>query len=96
MAEEKRKEILKEISPIYHITPKMPPTLLVHGDKDALVPVQQSEIMIEKLKANNVPCELIVHQGGGHGAWKGVEQDVAKIADWFDKYLPKSGTPNAH
>ncbi len=86
--DERRKEILKEISPIYHVTPQMPPTLLLHGDKDFLVPLQQSEIMIQKLKENKVPCELIVHKGGSHG-WPGIDKDVAKIADWFDKYLAK-------
>jgi len=86
--EEKRKEILKQISPIYHVTPQTPPTLLIHGDKDFLVPLQQSQIMIEKLKENKVPCELVVHKGGSHG-WAGITKDEALIADWFDKYLPK-------
>src|SRR5262245_50883048 len=34
---EKRKEIGKKISPIYHVSSDDPPTLIVHGDKDALV-----------------------------------------------------------
>jgi acetyl esterase/lipase len=88
VGDEKRREILKEISPIYHVTKQTPPTLLVHGDKDVLVPIQQSQIMIEKLRENGVPCELIVHEGGGHG-WSGVDKEVVKIADWFDKYMPK-------
>lgn len=88
VSEEKRKEILKQISPIYHVTPQTPPTLLIHGDLDFLVPIQQSKIMIEKLKENKVPCELIVHKNGSHG-WNGIDKDVVKIADWFDKYLPK-------
>ena len=32
VSEEKRKAILKQISPIYHVTPQTPPTLLIHGD----------------------------------------------------------------
>lgn len=86
--EEKRKEILKEISPIYHVTPQTPPTLLLHGTLDFLVPIQQSKIMIAKLKENKVPCELVVHEGGSHG-WPGIDKDFAIIADWFDKYMPK-------
>jgi len=88
VADERRKELLKQISPIYSVTPQTAPTLLIHGDKDLLVPIQQSEIMIEKLKENKVPCELIVHKGGSHG-WLGIDKDVAKIADWFDKNMPK-------
>jgi dipeptidyl aminopeptidase/acylaminoacyl peptidase len=85
---EKRKELLKEISPIYHVTPQTAPTLLLHGTLDFLVPIQQSKIMIAKLKENNVPCELVVHEGGSHG-WKGLDKDFVTIANWFDKYLPK-------
>lgn len=88
VSDERRKEILKQLSPIYHVTPQTPPTLLIHGDLDFLVPIQQSKIMIEKLKANKVPCDLIVHKGGSHG-WNGIDKDVVKLADWFDKYLPK-------
>jgi acetyl esterase/lipase len=86
--DEKRKDILKEISPIYHVTDKTPPTLLFHGDLDLLVPIHQSKIMIEKLKENKVPCELVIHKGGRHG-WAGIDKDLVTIADWFDKYLPK-------
>lgn len=88
VSEEKRKEILKRLSPVYHVTSHTPPTLLIHGDLDFLVPLQQSKIMIEKLKENKVPCELIVHKGGSHG-WPGIDKDVPKLADWFDRYLPK-------
>jgi acetyl esterase/lipase len=88
VSDEKRKKILHDISPIYFVTPNSPPTLLIHGDRDPLVPLQQSQIMIDKLKENKVPCELIVHHAGGHG-WPGIEKDLIPICDWFDKYLPK-------
>ncbi len=64
---------LKEISPIYFVTPDDPPIMIAHGDADELVPLQQSERFIQKLKEAKVPCQLIVKKGGGHG-WKG--QDV--------------------
>jgi acetyl esterase/lipase len=84
--EERRKEIGKTISPITHVTKDSAPTLIYHGDADTLVPIQQAEIIIAKMKENNVPCELVVKKGAGHG-WKGMDQDVKKLADWFDKYL---------
>jgi acetyl esterase/lipase len=87
---EKRKEIDKAISPVYHVTKSSAPTLLVHGDKDDLVPLQQSELMIGKLKEAGVPCELVVKPGKGHG-WRGpdFDKDMTTIADWFDKHLAK-------
>ena len=60
--------------------------LIIHGDKDSLVPLQQSELIIEKFKAAGVPCELVVKQGEAHG-WKDWHDDMRTIADWFDKYL---------
>ena len=39
-----RLEIGRRISPINHVTPDDPPTLIIHGDADKLVPIQQAEI----------------------------------------------------
>jgi dipeptidyl aminopeptidase/acylaminoacyl peptidase len=51
----------------------MPPTLILHGDADRLVPLQQSQRLIEKLKAEKIPCELKIIPGKGHG-WIGMEK----------------------
>jgi acetyl esterase/lipase len=84
--EKKLREISAQVSPITHVNAETPPTLLIHGDKDELVPLQQSEIMLEKLKKAGIPAELIVRKGVGHG-WPTLLNDVALCADWFDKYL---------
>ena len=49
----------------------MPPYLLIHGDKDFNVPIEQSERMLEIMKKAGARCELIRVEGGGHGfgAW---------------------------
>ena len=86
--EERRKEIGKQISPLYHVSKESAPALIVHGDADKLVPIQQAELIIAKLKENKVPCELVVKKGGGHG-WAGMDKDILTLADWFDKYLAK-------
>jgi acetyl esterase/lipase len=84
----KRRQIAKQISPAYHVTPKAPPTLIFHGDADTLVPIQQSELIVKELKEAKVPCELVVKKGAGHG-WPDLLKDVNVLADWFDKYLGK-------
>src|SRR5262249_25320391 len=84
--EEKIKKIGQLISPVYHVRADTPPTLIVHGDADKLVPIQQAELMIEKLKEAKVPCELVVRKDAGHG-WKTLLQDLSLFADWFDKHL---------
>lgn len=78
----------RKISPIDHITADTPPTLIIHGDADKLVPIEQSQTFLAKLSELGVPTKLIVKKGAGHG-WPGLEKDMPPIADWFDKYLAK-------
>ena len=84
--EEKVLEIGRQISPLNHVTADDPPTLIIHGDADKLVPIQQAEIIIEKLRSVGVPAELSVKKGGAHG-WADLPADMTQVADWFDKYL---------
>jgi acetyl esterase/lipase len=87
--EKKRQEIGRQISPIYHVSRESAPTLIVHGDADQLVPIQQAETIIAKLKEAGVPAELVVKAGAGHG-WMGMDKDMPTLANWFDKYLKKN------
>lgn len=87
--EEQMDKMEHDYSPIYAVTAKMPPTFIMHGDKDFLVPLQQSQIFMAKLQELGVPHELVVKPGGGHGTWPGIEKDMERFADWFEKYLPK-------
>ncbi|WP_010581908.1 alpha/beta hydrolase [Schlesneria paludicola] len=81
-------EIGKLISPVNHVTSDDPPTLIIHGDADKLVPIQQAEIIIEKLKSVGVASELVSKKGRDHG-WPEIGSDFKTLADWFDKYLVK-------
>lgn len=84
--EAKIDEIGHKICPIEHVSSDDPPTLIIHGDADELVPIQQAETIIEKLKGAGVECKLVVKKGGGHG-WPNLNQDLATLADWFDEHL---------
>jgi acetyl esterase/lipase len=87
-------EIGRQISPITHVSPDDPPTLIIHGDRDFLVPIQQAEIIVDKLKSAGVEAKLVVKKGEAHG-WNDWHKDMAIIADWFDGHLkakkPASG-----
>ena len=82
----KRLAIAKEISPINAVSSDDPPVIIIHGDKDVLVPKQQSESIIAKFKEAGVTNELIIKEGGGHG-WRNREVEEKNFVDWFDKYL---------
>jgi acetyl esterase/lipase len=81
-------EKFKQISPARLVTPQAPPFLLIHGDADTAVPLQQSERMLAALKEAGVPSELIVKHGGGH-PWLTIPEEVQVLADWFDRQLKR-------
>lgn len=79
-------KIARQISPVYHVTKDSAPALIIHGDADTLVPIQQAELIVAKMKEKGVPCELAVRKGAGHGG-PAFANDAKVLADWFDKYL---------
>ncbi len=80
-------ERLKEISPFYFVTEKSPPLLLIHGDSDRTVPLQQSTVLKEKYESLKLPVDLIVKEGGGHSGWPGLMEQYERVWEWFDRYL---------
>lgn len=69
----------KSSSPINFVTGQSPPTFLLHGDADNLVPVVQSKLLKEKLKKAGVKTDLVIYPDAGHG-WRG-----RNLEDSFDK-----------
>lgn len=83
-----------QASPITHVTPDDPPFLLIHGDRDELVPVEQSQLMYERLLEVGVPAQLVIVQNAGHSmtapagsttpTWSEINQI---IQDFLARYL---------
>ncbi len=78
----------RELSPIYHITSEMPPTFIVHGDADTLVPLDQSERFRDEAAKQGRNVVLEVRPGKPHG-WPTMIFDIIRFADWFDQHLQK-------
>lgn len=74
------------MSPIYHVSSNLPPVLIVHGDADTLVPLDQSERFAEKARELGRVTDVVVRHGVGHG-WLTMAWDIRKFADWFDAHL---------
>lgn len=79
---------LQKLSPILLVNPKYPPTLIVHGDSDKLVPLQQSQAMDEALAKAGVQHRLEVVPGGGHDE-KTFGPGLMKALEWFKEKLLK-------
>lgn len=80
-SEEKLASIGKLYSPASYLSTKTPPTLLIHGDKDMLVPIQQSQWFKSKLDTLGIKNDLTAVPGEGHG-WKDMVPQLNQILDW--------------
>ncbi|MEO5595026.1 MAG: alpha/beta hydrolase [Chitinophagaceae bacterium] len=71
--------LYQQSSPYNFITAQSPPTLLLHGGADPLVPPAQSTIVRDKLQLLGVPNQYVFYPTDGHG-WTGPD-----LLDSFDK-----------
>lgn len=55
---EENQELARSASPLTYITAADPPFLILHGDKDPLVPIVQSELLYAALKKSCYLCDL--------------------------------------
>ncbi len=79
-----------DYSPIVHVSPDDPPTLLIHGDKDDLVPISNSKIIYEAFRKNNVRSQFITIEGAGHGfRGEDAKRASAAMTAWFEETLLK-------
>jgi dipeptidyl aminopeptidase/acylaminoacyl peptidase len=60
-------DLAKLASPLAHVSSKTCPFFIVHGDKDTIVPLEQSIDLNDALKKAGVSSELVVVKGAGHG-----------------------------
>ena len=77
------------VSPITYVTKNSPPTFIVHGDADPVVPYQQSVELYKKFKEAGVTTEFITVEGGQHGKFeKEKNSEVNKAIMNFILNLP--------
>ncbi len=65
-AEDRSDPVVFQASPVMHVSADDPPTLIIHGDRDPLVPVSQSVALFESLKNFGVEATLLIVKGAGH------------------------------
>jgi dipeptidyl aminopeptidase/acylaminoacyl peptidase len=83
---QENKDKVRRANPITYATKDDPPFLIVHGDKDPLVPHNQSEILLAALQKAGVEATLYTVQGGGHGGFKDPQVDVL-VAQFLERHL---------
>ena len=82
-------ELCRQASPISYVSKDDPPALILHGTKDALVPVEQSKLLQASLKSADVPVSLVVIEGAPHSFHlQPKQQDLrSRVVNFFDQHL---------
>jgi acetyl esterase/lipase len=92
-----KQEEARKASPITYVTPDDPPFLIVHGDRDVIVPFNQSELLEAALKKAGVDVTFVRVQRGGHGTFASTEpgpDEIQKAVEaFFDKHLKPATKP---
>lgn len=81
----------KDVSPVLKVTEDDAPTLLIHGDKDTLVPIEHSRNIMPLFEKAGVAVKLVTVEGAGHGFTpkQNVEIMAPALMEWFGKHLAK-------
>ncbi len=79
------------VSPILHVSDTNAPILMIHGDKDELVPVEHSTNMEAALKKTKAISKLVVVKGAGHGYSPQQQAEIVgpETFAWFAEHLKK-------
>ena len=86
------KNMLHLISPTQYVHKSIPPTLIQHGVKDAIVPVQNSTILADKIKkvcgTERVDLRIYPERTHSDKDFMGTE-NCMEVLPFFDRYLKK-------
>jgi acetyl esterase/lipase len=81
-------EKVQRANPIHYLTKDDPPFLIVHGEKDTIVPCHQSELLDEALKQKGIEVTFHKLPGAGHGGPQFSSDKIeAAVEAFFEKHL---------
>lgn len=63
---EKWPDLAKQASPVNFVRKDLPPFLILHGDKDPLISIDQSHALASAITSAGASAELVVVEGAGH------------------------------
>ncbi len=81
---------VKMANPITHVSKDDPPFLIMHGDKDDVIPISQSEMLYQALKSAGVNVRLVTIPGAGHNfdiSNKKFAPHLKQVIGFFDQML---------
>lgn len=80
-------QMMEIYSPYNFLTAAAPPTLIIHGDKDRLVPVDQSIRLQAKMDSLKVKNEIHVVEGADHGFIFATPEQKTILQKWIVEFI---------
>lgn len=91
------KEKYKLISPLHNVTSNTPPSLLLLGTHDHIIPISTCEDFEQKLINKGIYCELRLFKQRGHPIFnyrEPLNDDFYRVREMTDKFLKRFGFLN--
>lgn len=93
------KDKAARVNPVTFVSKDDPSFLIVHGDEDRTVPINQSQLLFVALKKAGVSAHFHTIKGAGHGTGFGGPEIEPMVREFFQNHLkdqtPVKGTPEA-
>lgn len=84
LGENPSSELVAKRSPALHVSAETPPVFLMHAIDDPAVPVENSFLMIDALRAAGRPVEAHLFEEGGHGF--GLGAPGLPVSEWIELF----------
>ena len=82
-------DLAKLASPVFHVDREDPPLLLLHGDQDPQMPINQAIELWGIYRKVSAPVQMEVVDGAGHGGATFYDQDrLAIVRKFLERYFP--------
>ena len=91
-AVQERPGIARAASPIGFVDPGDPPLLVIHGDRDRLVPFAQSEAFVKAIRREGGSVVFLEIEGGGHGGFRNPRIPEG-VRAFLEHHLHGNGAP---
>lgn len=89
---EEKPELAKLASPVFHVDAADPPLLLLHGDQDPQVPINQAHELHGRYMELKLPVQFEVIHGAVHGGRQFNDaQRITLVASFLEQHLRRGG-----
>lgn len=84
-----KKKVYIAHSPVTFVGQTTTPTLILHGEKDPVVPLSQSYEFYQGFRDHQVKTEFVIYPRESHGISESIHQKdlMMRVVEWFSEYL---------